>query len=114
MFIREIVGNIFSLCKVVILFSVIFFRCLSLLLMFIMFELVMIPVLIIIVIYGDSPEKVGARYYAIAYTSRFSLPFLYVVVSIENFPDYHYISPVLLLCATGLFLVKSPLFILHF
>jgi NADH:ubiquinone oxidoreductase subunit 4 (subunit M) len=44
----------------------------------------MVPVLIIIVYYGTQPEKTRASYYALIYTRTFSLPFLYIIMSLES------------------------------
>jgi NADH:ubiquinone oxidoreductase subunit 4 (subunit M) len=96
-----------------LVFRVLFFGSLGLLMMFMLFELVILPVFLMIMVYGTQPEKVSAGYYALLYTSTFSFPFLGVVISLERWPSGHYTSPLLLFYSLGLFLVKRPLFIIH-
>jgi NADH:ubiquinone oxidoreductase subunit 4 (subunit M) len=72
------------LAKLTVLIRILFFGSQNMLIFFFMFELVMVPVLIIIVYYGTQPEKTRASYYALIYTRTFSLPFLYVIISLES------------------------------
>jgi NADH:ubiquinone oxidoreductase subunit 4 (subunit M) len=81
---------------------------------FFIFELVMVPVLIIIVYYGTQPEKTRASYYALIYTRTFSIPFLYVIISLERWPTMIFSSSFQCLIFLGLFIVKRPLFMIHY
>lgn len=90
-----------------------FFSSESLLVFFIFFEVVIIPVFLIILLYGRQPEKVSAGYYALVYTGIFSIPFMYMVVRLEDWPDGVYMGSLSISILLGMFLVKSPLFFIH-
>lgn len=102
------------LAKFTVLISILFFGSQNILMFFFIFELVIVPVLIIIVYYGTQPEKTSASYYALIYTRTFSLPFLYVIISLESWPIMIFRSSIQCLIFLGLFMVKSPLFIIHY
>nr|QJQ35664.1 NADH dehydrogenase subunit 4 [Acrobeloides varius] len=102
------------LAKFTVLISILFFGSQNMLMFFFMFELVMVPVLMMIVYYGTQPEKTSASYYALIYTSTFSLPFLYVIMSLESWPIMIFSSSIQCLIFLGLFMVKSPLFMMHY
>lgn len=98
----------------VVIFSIFFFYVLSLFLFFFIYEIIIFPIFFIVFFFGSQPFKINALYYAIFYTSGFSFPFIYVIVNINFWPFYIYVSNIFLFFCVGLFLVKSPLFILHF
>jgi len=97
--------------NVTVLFRVLFFGSQSILRLFMTFELVRLPVILIVHYYGIQPEKIRAVYYMIVYTGVFGISFLYVIMTLESLRFY--ISPLLSVFAVGLFLVKSPLWGLH-
>jgi NADH-ubiquinone oxidoreductase chain 4 len=97
--------------NITVLFRVLFFGSQSILRLFMTFELVRLPVILIVHYYGIQPEKIRAVYYMIVYTGVFGISFLYVIMTLESLRFY--ISPLLSVFAVGLFLVKSPLWGLH-
>jgi NADH-ubiquinone oxidoreductase chain 4 len=97
--------------NITVLFRVLFFGSQSILRLFMTFELVRLPVILIVHYYGIQPEKIRAVYYMIVYTGVFGMSFLYVIMTLESLRFY--ISPLLSVFAVGLFLVKSPLWGLH-
>jgi len=66
----------------------IFFSTLSLLIFYISFELRLLPVLLIILVFGYQPEKVRASFFLLLYTAICSLPFLYFVC-VSGFSIYN-------------------------
>lgn len=91
-------------------FSLGVFLGVSILIFFLFFELVTLPVIIIIVFEGRQPEKVGALYYIIIYTGPFSGAFLYIIIEgdLEGIP-----SNLAKIAFVGIFLAKRPVFLLH-
>lgn len=95
-------------------FSVIFFSSLSFILFYFLYELVSIPVILLIYLYGRQPEKVRASLFALIYTSAFSLPFLYIIIELSgDWPINIYVRPISCIILLGPFLVKRPIFLLH-
>jgi len=92
----------------------------NLLLFYILFELSLIPILLMIIYWGRQPERLSAGLYFIIYTGRFRIPF--IVVIIIMFPSIYFslfrgristrssLSFLLLIP----FLVKMPVIGLHF
>jgi NADH-ubiquinone oxidoreductase chain 4 len=93
--------------------ALIYFGSESLLVIYLMFELTMVPILVIVLIWGRQPEKLSATYYAVVYTGLFSVPFLLVIVQIEGLSVSCYFSPLYVSLAYLIFLVKVPIFIVH-
>lgn len=106
---RHVVLRVLS--NLTVLFRVLFFGAQRLLVLFMTFELVRLPVIIMVHYYGIQPEKIRAVYYMIVYTGVFGMSFFYVIMSLESMRFY--ISPLLSVFMVGLFLVKSPLWGLH-
>lgn len=96
-----------------VFFRIIFFIAQNLLVFFMSFELVSLPIIIIIYYYGSQPEKLSALYFMLLYTGSFALPFFYIIVFIDLW-RVSYVSSLLSFFILGLFLVKSPLYIFHF
>ena len=92
-------------------FRVLFFGAQRILRLYITFELVRLPVILIVHYYGMQPEKIRALYYILVYTGVFGISFLYVIMTLES-PTF-WISPLIRAFLIGLFLVKSPLFGFH-
>nr|AYC65869.1 NADH dehydrogenase subunit 4 [Falcolipeurus quadripustulatus] len=107
--------------------AVLFFFCLSNMLMFfIFFELMLIPLFCIIILYGIQPERVKASRWVILYTMISSAPLLISLLFVIKF-IYNHLGMVseffsfshpsfnneLLLFLLLSFLVKIPMFLLH-
>jgi len=77
-------------------------------LFYIFFEASVIPIVMIIYLYGYQPEKLNASLFLFLYTVVSSLPLLLYIITIElGFTSY------LALPMTLCFIVKSPIYILH-
>jgi len=82
---------------------------------YILFEVSLLPTLLIVLLYGYQPEKLRARQYLLLYTVLASLPLLLSLLTLSP-----YLAWVMLPCVTPLclaltlgFLVKSPLYLVH-
>jgi len=92
----------------------------NLLLFYILFELRLIPILLIILYWGRQPERLSAGLYFIIYTGMFRIPFMVVIVIVFPFVSFSFLGirvstrnwlGLLLLMP---FLVKMPVIGLHF
>jgi NADH:ubiquinone oxidoreductase subunit 4 (subunit M) len=91
----------------------------TLLAFYILFELSLIPILIMILTQGGQPERLSARVYFLFYTATFSLPYLVLILIISPIRFFNFrgllqrggLSSFLLLAP---FLVKIPMFGVHF
>lgn len=84
---------------------------------YIIFELVLIPTIILIIINGKQPERLQARIYLLIYTITASLPLLTSIIFIKNLSFFfsrttiiEFKFPIILIIA---FLVKIPIFFFH-
>lgn len=100
-------------CLLRVLSSVFFFLRRNLLVFYIRFELVLLPIALIVMLYGSQPEKISRLYYAILYTGGFSLPFLVELIKLEGWLIRTNNSPIINIVRVGLFLRKIPVFLLH-
>jgi len=90
-----------------------------LLLFYLLFEISLIPILLIIIIDGSQPERIRARAYLLLYTGSFSVPYLLMVLIL--LPTHYGFNSMHIVCR-GLivfmiispFLVKMPVLGLHF
>lgn len=104
-----------SLVFFLFLIVVCFLCTYSLLVLFIMYELSLLPVCLLILLIGYQPEKINSMLYLLLYTVVCSVPFLYYSVcsnsslctGFSTIPQ----SLSLLVCIS--FLVKSPMYTLH-
>ena len=112
----------------IILLSVSLIRLFSInkiILFYILFEFSIIPVLLLIIIWGYQPERKTARLYIIIYTVTASLPLLLIIIIIiktnhhSNFTNSYQTTPIMLnknlraLILSMAFFVKLPIFSLH-
>jgi len=97
----------------VALSSLTFFCRTRLLMMFWCYELVIVPVVLRVFLYGSQPEKMSSIAYAVIYTSSLALPFLCEVIRLEGLTVSFYARPVQLFFCMGLFLGKRPVYLLH-
>lgn len=88
-----------------------FFSSQGLLIIFTCFEMLTLPVVFMVYGWGSQPEKVGALYYMLGYTGRFSISFLYVLITFESWEIY--VSPLVSFYIVGMFAVKCPIYGLH-
>lgn len=109
-------GSLLSFLRfVTVLVSVIFFYTQSLFVFFVLYELSLLPVSIIILIFGYQPEKLRSTTYFLLYTVVCASPlFLFVVSSgwhlYSSFQGLGGMSAMVLSLAM---LVKSPIYLLH-
>lgn len=96
---------------ITVFFTILFFRSHGVLLIYVIFEILTLPVVILLYIYGSQPEKVGALYYILRYTGRFGISFIYIIITLESWDSF--ISPLLSIYILGIFAVKCPIFGLH-
>ncbi|RDU34615.1 hypothetical protein DRW41_22575 [Neobacillus piezotolerans] len=94
------------------------FSVINIILFYILFELVLIPTIILVIRSGKQPERLQARIYLIVYTITASLPLL-VRIILLNYNQSFIISfitinklniPILFILA---FLAKIPIFFTH-
>nr|YP_010252259.1 NADH dehydrogenase subunit 4 [Desis jiaxiangi]QTX95132.1 NADH dehydrogenase subunit 4 [Desis jiaxiangi] len=85
---------------------------------YILFELILIPTMILITKFGNQPERLQAGIYLIIYTVSASLPLLMNIISMKN--NYSFIFMHLMMLKNNMiifmmlaFLVKMPMFFTH-
>lgn len=91
----------------------------SLLVFYVFFEISLIPILLIIIYWGNQPERISSGLYFLIYTSIFSIP--YIVTILIVYPSGTFLSKCFTLLSIRLyfiiilpFLVKIPIFGIHF
>lgn len=98
----------------------------NLLSFYILFEISLIPTLVLIIGWGYQPERLQAGIYLIIYTIRASLPLLLIIIYIRSlrgslymgfilplcFSFIYYIDIMWLMCIIA-FLVKIPIYLTH-
>lgn len=97
------------------LVSFVFFNTASVLILYISFEASLLPLVLLIVLFGYQPEKLQASLYLLAYTVLGSLPLLLVVCYSLHFGifDLWLLPPYKTLLVSLAFLIKSPLYLVH-
>ncbi len=104
------------LLKLVCYTSFLFFTCKSLLFLYFSFEFCLLPVILIIFLWGTQPERLGAIYYLFLYALTSSLPFLIVLGLLKDSLNYVFLCGTRGLLFWGLvlgFIVKTPLYGFH-
>ena len=86
------------------------FKCKSMILFYIFFELRVIPISLIIILYGYQPEKLIATLALILYTIISRLPLLLYIITIERTITRR---ELLTIPMTLRFMVKTPIYLLH-
>lgn len=112
-------SNKISLTIIPIIINLIFTFIISKIINFyILFELVLIPTIILIIIEGKQPERIQARIYLLIYTITASLPLLIRIIFILN--NYSFTISILLIYKFNIiifliiaFLVKIPIYFIH-
>lgn len=97
------------------LISLCFFHTQSILVFYIMFELSLLPVTSLILLYGYQPEKLSSAVFLLVYTVVGSLPLFFFVSSspfnlFSSFSSLNFHSCILVMLS---FMIKSPLYYLH-
>ena len=109
-------GRLLSeLTYTLLLVIVIFFLCQKSITFYVLFELSLIPTLIIVFFFGYQPEKLQARIYLLLYTVFSSLPLLLVFIrnkTFMHFINHSYIWWFTVVITLG-FRVKTPLYLVH-
>lgn len=84
---------------------------------YILFELSLVPILLIILFWGNQPERLSAGLYFLIYTARFSIPYLVILlilnISFSFFKPLERVSFITLFILAP-FLVKIPVTGIHF
>jgi len=113
----RIISNRLSSALVFFLFLIVVcFLCTnSFLVLFIMYELSLMPVCLLILLIGYQPEKINSMLYLLTYTVVCSVPFFYFSVCYNSSlcTGFSTIPPFLSLLVCISFLVKSPMYSLH-
>lgn len=109
----------------ILVILLVFFSSLNLILMYLFFELRLIPTYFIIVYWGISPERVAASFYLLVYILFISLPFLFYIMFLglihgrlrvvvlswwDSFLVYGRWDYIVIV---GAFLIKLPVYIFH-
>jgi len=100
-------ANLFVLLIVVVICCL---KTKSLILFYVFFEMRILPVALIIYLYGYQPEKLQATLFLILYTVGRSLPLLLAIL-IRSFDLTA--STFIALPVTLAFIVKTPIYLLH-
>lgn len=100
-----------------------FFSSLNLLLIYLFFEITLIPTFLIIIYWGSNPERVVASFYLMIYILLISLPLyiylirigwvigsLNIIILFDNKFDFGFWDRLIIL---GAFLIKLPLYLFH-
>jgi len=92
-----------------------FFATTSLLWFFLCYEAVLVPVSLIILLFGYQPEKIFASFLLIRYTLVGSLPLFYFLCSMypASVSELARLTPQISLAVATSFLIKTPLYFLH-
>lgn len=96
------------------------FIVLNLLRFFVFFELRLIPILLMIIYWGNQPERLSAGAYFLIYTACFSIPYIVIIIVIMPIGSFFLSREILnirVIIVIVLFLpffVKMPVFGLHF
>lgn len=95
------------------------FSARHLLIFYVLFELRLIPILLMIIYWGNQPERLSAGLYFLIYTGILSIPFLIIVIFLVKTTRFLLLAPnnfsfILRTLILAPFLVKIPIFGLHF
>lgn len=87
---------------------------------YVLFELRLVPILLIIVFWGRQPERLSAGLYFLIYTRTFSIPFIIIIINSSPFITFSFFRRRMLsrswlrIILLIPFLVKMPIMGLHF
>lgn len=109
------------LCTLIFCIVFLFITTNNIWIFYITFELAIVPMIILIIVFGINPYRFRRGYFILLYTIIFSMPV--IVVLLLNFKFYlctllsiktYYISWVSTLWIIVIFFVKTPIYLLHF
>ena len=109
-------GSLFlALCYSLLSICLIFFLVEKSLTFYVLFEMSLLPTLLIVLFFGYQPEKLQARLYLLLYTVLASLPLLLVILSLSPYLRRLSLGSAsfLILCLTLGFIVKTPMYLVH-
>lgn len=92
----------------------------NLFIFYVLFELRLVPILLIIIFWGRQPERLSAGLYFLIYTRTFSIPFILIIIYSSPFVIFSFFRRRMLtrgwlrLMLLMPFLVKMPIMGLHF
>lgn len=92
----------------------------NLFIFYVLFELRLVPILLIIIFWGSQPERLSAGLYFLIYTRTFSIPFIIIIISSSPFITFSFLRRRILtrswlrIILLIPFLVKIPVIGLHF
>lgn len=122
LFIIDYYYNMFSLILILLLFSLVITFCsINLFILYLFFEIRLIPTLILILGWGYQPERIQAGTYLFFYTILASLPILiFIFYYYSKFGRLNLILInnsinlfLIYLCINMVFFVKIPIFLVH-
>nr|YP_009058875.1 NADH dehydrogenase subunit 4 [Parascaris univalens]AIM58806.1 NADH dehydrogenase subunit 4 [Parascaris univalens]BAV81430.1 NADH dehydrogenase subunit 4 [Parascaris equorum] len=105
------------LSEVLVVICMLFFVPTNIILMYMYFELSMLPILVMILGYGSQIEKINSSYYLIFYAAFCSFPFLFVYfksfffISVVYF-DFNFSWELVFILSLS-FMMKFPVYFLH-
>nr|ASL24557.1 NADH dehydrogenase subunit 4 [Pachyta bicuneata] len=114
--------NLFLFVMIVLMISLFLtFSSLNLFIFYLFFEISLIPTLILIIGWGNQPERIEAGIYLLFYTLLVSLPMMIsIFFYYENFNSLiffffqeNFSSVFMYLCMNMVFFVKMPMFFIH-
>nr|UYF12889.1 NADH dehydrogenase subunit 4 [Onchocerca lupi] len=115
--VSEVLGSLVFYSCLVVFFSICFFYSGSFLMLYVFYELTMVPVLFCLLGYGRQVEKVSACYYLIFYTLFFGMPYLFLYSNVFFFLNFVYyeffVSYEFIFLLSLCFLVKFPVYFFH-
>jgi len=113
----------FRIIVIILLRFLIFcFSRVNLLIFYVFFEVVLIPIVLIIFYYGGQYDRIQAGFYILLYTLFGSLPLLLVILFLSNFFSMRYLflklnifnqTVVIVFFLIFAFLIKIPIFGVH-
>lgn len=111
----------FSLFRITFLILFLFFTTSNWIVLFILFEISLIPIFLIILIWGYQLERIQAGFYILLYTSFLSFPLLIFLLIILKEKrrliilqiNFFTISNFIYFFVLGAFLIKRPLYFFH-
>nr|WGL40365.1 NADH dehydrogenase subunit 4 [Hylurgus micklitzi] len=121
-YINNFFKNLFILNIIILILSLMMtFSSMNLFIFYLFFEISLIPVFILILGWGNQPERIKAGFYLLFYTLLVSLPVMIILFylnfklnSLEFYFLKEYHSNILLyLCMNMVFFVKIPMFLIH-
>lgn len=107
-----------TLWKAFLFIRVIRFSVITILLFYLLFEIRLIPILLILIYWGAQPERLSAGLYFLCYTTFFSIPYIAIVLLLLPTTFFSFqkglIRTLRVFILMSPFLVKIPIFGIHY